>query len=151
MPECQGAPCSKQGQYLKFKWLQKESIPQPISLQTKAQPFNPVRNKKYIYRFHANTFQFSILLSNNGVREQWERVPSLLWSFFYGKCHSKSTWSQLCSKFFLNNYKAPWRWNLKDTLQLKILRTWINIGLEPASLHLAYYCMLLFLSNKPSF
>ena len=36
----------------------------------------------------------------------------------------------------------------KDTLQLKILRTWINIGVKPLPRHLTYYCMFLFLSNK---
>ena len=40
---------------------------------------------------------------------------------------------------------------LKDTLQLKILQTRINIGVELAQIHLTYYCMLLFLWNKPSF
>ena len=29
--ECQGTPCSKQTPYLKFKWLQQESNPQPLS------------------------------------------------------------------------------------------------------------------------
>ena len=38
-----------------------------------------------------------------------------------------------------------------DTLQFKILWTWINISVEPATRHLTYYCMFLFLSNKPSF
>ena len=33
LPECQGIPCSKQVQYLKFKWLQRDSNPpQPLSL-----------------------------------------------------------------------------------------------------------------------
>ena len=40
----------------------------------------------------------------------------------------KVTWFQLCSKFFLNNYEAHWQRYLKDTLQLKISRTWININ-----------------------
>ena len=39
----------------------------------------------------------------------------------------KVTWFQLCSKFFLNNYEAHWQRHLKYTLQMKILRTWINI------------------------
>ena len=34
---------------------------------------------------------------------------------------------------------------------LKLLRTWINIRVDSAPVHLTYYCMLLFLSNKPSF
>ena len=31
MPECQGTLCSKQFQYFKFKWLQGDSNPQPVS------------------------------------------------------------------------------------------------------------------------
>ena len=31
LPECQGTPCSKQVQYLKFQWLQRDSNPQPLS------------------------------------------------------------------------------------------------------------------------
>ena len=30
-PECQGTPCSKQVQNLKFKWLQRDSNPEPLS------------------------------------------------------------------------------------------------------------------------
>ena len=29
LPECQGTPCSKQVPYLKFKWQQRDSNPQP--------------------------------------------------------------------------------------------------------------------------
>ena len=29
--ECQGTPCSRQASYLKFKWLQQDSNPQPLS------------------------------------------------------------------------------------------------------------------------
>ena len=31
LPECQGTPCSKQARYLKFKWLQRDLTPQPLS------------------------------------------------------------------------------------------------------------------------
>ena len=97
-------------------------------------------------------FQFYFLCKNNGKREQLhENDFRRSYGNFFWRCHSESTWSQLCSKFFLNNYEAPWQRHLKDTFQLKILRTWINIGVEPAKRHLTYYCMLLFLSNKPNF
>ena len=52
---------------------------------------------------------------------------------------------------FKGNYEAIWQRHLKDTLQLKILRTWINIGVELAPIHLIYYFTFLFLSNKPTF
>ena len=31
LPECQGTPCLKQVPYLKFKWQQRDSNPQPLS------------------------------------------------------------------------------------------------------------------------
>ena len=34
LPECQGTPCSKQAPYLKFKWQQRDSHPQPLSSLT---------------------------------------------------------------------------------------------------------------------
>ena len=37
--ECQGTPCSKQVQYLNFKWLQLELNPQSLSSKTNTQPF----------------------------------------------------------------------------------------------------------------
>ena len=40
LPECQGTPCPKQVQYLKFKWLQWDSNPQTLSSQTNAQPLS---------------------------------------------------------------------------------------------------------------
>ena len=81
-----------------------------------------------------------------------ERLMLLLWWIFFRKCRSASTWwSQLCSKFFLNNYKTPWQWHMKDTLQLKILPIWINVGVDPVPRHVTYCSMLFFLSSKPSF
>ena len=35
LPEFQGTPCSKQAPYLKFKWQQRDSNPQPLSSQTR--------------------------------------------------------------------------------------------------------------------
>ena len=96
---------------------------------------------RMIWRCHA-ILAFSV---------EWERLPALLWYFFFRKCPSKSTWSELCSKFFLNNYKKTWQKHLKDTIQLKILRTWIIIRVKPVQRHLTYNCILLFLPNKLSF
>ena len=97
-------------------------------------------------------FHFYFLFRNNGKREQLDGNG---FCRCYGNCFQKvSFWKYLitsiCSRFFLNNYEAPWQQDLKDTLQLKILRTWINMGVEPATRHLAHYYMLLFLSNKRS-
>ena len=35
LPECQGTPCSKLAPYLKFKWQQRDSNPQPLRSQAK--------------------------------------------------------------------------------------------------------------------
>ena len=100
-----------------------------------------------ILRFHFFLFLETTVRENN-----WMRTTSVtVMVFFFRKTHSQSNWSQLYSKFFLKNYEAPWQLHLKDILQLKILWTWINIDVEPASKRLTYYCMLLFLSNMPSF
>ena len=40
MPECQETPCSKKASYLKIKWLQRDSNPQPLSSSTNTQPFS---------------------------------------------------------------------------------------------------------------
>ena len=40
LPECQGTPCSKQAPYLKFKWQQRDSNPQPLRLKTNTQIFS---------------------------------------------------------------------------------------------------------------
>ena len=37
LPESQGTPCSIQAPYLTFKWLQRDSNPQPLSSETNAQ------------------------------------------------------------------------------------------------------------------
>ena len=42
LPECQGTPFLKQVQYMKFKWLQWDSNPQPLSSQMNTQPFGQI-------------------------------------------------------------------------------------------------------------
>ena len=37
---CQRTPYSKEAQYLKSKWQQRDSNPQPLSLKTNTQPFS---------------------------------------------------------------------------------------------------------------
>ena len=113
------------------------------------------------------------------VREQLDESN---FHHYYG-IFSESTILNLLdhiSKFFRNNYETLWQRHLKDTLQLKILRRWINIRtnyflskfLETkmdesawkiihtiiracsskniAPRHFTYYCMLPFFSNKHS-
>ena len=97
-----------------------------------------------IWRCHTILcFHFYFVFRSNGIREQLYH-KDFCWC--YGENHFASTWSQLCSMFSLNNYKTPWQCHIKDTLQLKILPTWINVGVELALRHLIYcnFCRNLF-------
>ena len=85
-----------------------------------------------IWRYHGILYiHFYFLFRNNVWREQLDKnnfchCYSFFFFFFFWKCYSESTWLQLCSEFFLNNYEALWQQHLRDTLQLKILRTWMS-------------------------
>ena len=68
-----------------------------------------------------SVFSFLFFLFRNKViREQLDKSDfrRCCGNFFFRKCHSKSIWSQLCSKFFINNYenldngiwKTPYNW-----------------------------------------
>ena len=66
------------------------------------------------------------LFRNNVIREQLNENDFRRCYVFSRKYHSKSTWSQLCSKFFINNHGSTWQQHLKDTLQLNILWTSVS-------------------------
>ena len=93
-----------------------------------------------IWRCHGiPCFHFIFCLETTVKENNWMGTTSVaVVVTFLRSCHSESTWSQPCSKFFLNNYEAPWQRHLKDTLQLKILRTWI-------------YALRFFRNNKSNF
>ena len=88
-------------------------------------------------------------------RKQWDGNDFCRCYRCYGNIFSKVSFRKYLVtamfKVLSQNYEAPWQRHLKNTLQLKILRTWTNIGVESATRNLTYNCMLLFLSNKPSF
>ena len=135
-----------------------------------------------IWRYHdILCFHIYFLFRTNGKwATRWKRLPSLLW-YFFRKYHSETTWSSHVQSSFatITRHFDNGIWN--DTLQLKILRTWITIWTDfslskylqtkigedawthiiytiiracssknIAPRHFTYYCMLLFLSNKPS-
>ena len=87
-----------------------------------------------IWRYHGILcIHLYFLFRNNVWREQLDKNNFChcysffyLFIYFFWKCYSESTWLQLRSEFFLNNYEALWQQHLKDTLQLKILRTWMS-------------------------
>ena len=97
-------------------------------------------------------FHFYFLFRNNGIREQLDKNDFCrCCGNFFSKVSFRKYLITAMFKVLFNNYETRWQWHLRDTLQLKILRTWIIIGVEPAPRHLIYYSMLLFLSSKPSF
>ena len=73
-------------------------------------------------------FIFIFCLEPNGKKEDMDENN---FRHCYGKFFEiailKVTWSQLNSKFFPTTYAAQWQWHLINTLQLKVLWTWINI------------------------
>ena len=92
-----------------------------------------------IWRCHGILcFHFYFLFRNNGKWEQFNendlRHCYGIYLFIFESVILKflDHRSRLGWKFFLNNYEASWQQHLKDALQLKILQTWINIGVEPA-------------------
>ena len=44
LPECKGTLCSKQTRYLKFKWLQRDSNPQPLRV--------PLQSLSFLFLLH---------------------------------------------------------------------------------------------------
>ena len=69
-------------------------------------------------------FFFFFLFRSNGKNEHLDENDFRHgYGNYFKSAVLKVTWFQLCSKFFLRNYKAPWQRYLKYTLQLKILRT----------------------------
>ena len=124
---------------------------------------------------------FYFLFRANGKRTAgWERLPLLLWYFFRKNILKLLDHSYIQRTFAtIRRHFGNGIW--RDALQSKILRTWMSIGtnyflnkfLETkidkrarkinyiiiracsskniAARHFTYYCMLLSLSNKPSF
>ena len=73
-------------------------------------------------------FIFYFLFRSNGKKEHLDESNFRHgYDNFFKSAVLKVTWFQLCSTTFLDNYEAHWQRHLKDILQLKILRTWINI------------------------
>ena len=120
-------------------------------------------------------FLFHFVFRANGKRTtKWKQSPSLLW-YFFRMCHCETTWSSYVhsSSATIARHFENGIWN--DTLQLKILRTWITIwtnffswvnilkrksakiiiytiiracsSKNIAPRHFTYYCMLFFLSQ----
>ena len=59
--------------------------------------------------------------------------------FFFQKYHFESTWPQWCSKFFINNYEAPW---LTTALERHpATEDFMDIGVKPAPRHFTCYCI----------
>ena len=76
--------------------------------------------------FHV--FIFIFLFRSNGKSNIWIRTIIVT---VMGIISKMPFWKLLDISFkFLNNYEASWQRHLKDTLQLKTLRTWINVRIN---------------------
>ena len=83
-----------------------------------------------VWRFHCILcFHFYFLFRTDAKKEHM--VESNLHhgsGNYFGSTILKATWYQLFLKYFLNNFETYcWQQHLKGTVELKILRTWINI------------------------
>ena len=87
-----------------------------------------------IWRCHAiPCFHFYFLFRNNGKRNKLDEND---FRFCYMVIFLKVSFRKYLITAIFSNYKATWQRHLKDTFQLKILRIWINIDVEPATKHL---------------
>ena len=76
--------------------------------------------------FCVSIFIFCLELT---VREQLDENDFRHYYGIFLKYHSETIWSttQLCSKFFHNNYKTLWQRHLEQYISVENLRTWITI------------------------
>ena len=89
-----------------------------------------------MWRCHAiPCFHFYFLFRNNGKRNKLDEND---FRFCYMVIFLKVSFRKYLITAIFSNYKATWQRHLKDTFQLKILRIWINIDVEPATKHLTY-------------
>ena len=87
-----------------------------------------------MWRCHAiPCFHFYFLFRNNGKRNKLDEND---FRFCYMVIFLKVSFRKYLITAIFSNYKATWQRHLKDTFQLKILRIWINIDVEPATKHL---------------
>ena len=89
-----------------------------------------------MWRCHAiPCFHFYFLFRNNGKRNKLDGNDFRL---CYMVIFLKVSFRKYLITAMFSNYKETWQRHLKDTFQLKILRIWINIDVEPATKHLTY-------------
>ena len=89
-----------------------------------------------MWRCHAiPCFHFYFLFRINGKRNKLDEND---FRFCYMVIFLKVSFRKYLITAIFSNYKATWQRHLKDTFQLKILRIWINIDVEPATKHLTY-------------
>ena len=89
-----------------------------------------------MWRCHAiPCFHFYFLFRNNGKRNKLDGNDFRL---CYMVIFLKVSFRKYLITAMFSNYKETWQRHLKDSFQLKILRIWINIDVEPATKHLTY-------------
>ena len=97
-------------------------------------------------------FSFLFFVKNNGIREQLYQND---FCCYCGEISFESVIPQVLDHSYVQSFFSTITRHFDNgiwkTLHLKILPTWINVGVEPAPRHLTYCSMLFFPSNKPSF
>ena len=80
LPECQGTPCSKQTRYLTFKFQQRDSNPQPLSLKVNTQPFSQTGQTIELWCGYLSVrciWQYVIIMSRTSFRVNVHSIVSL--------------------------------------------------------------------------
>ena len=95
-----------------------------------------------------SVFSFLFLFRNNVIREQLDENDCRCCYVFFPKVSFEK---YLMTAMFKVLYQQLWGNLTTAFVRHLIAEYFMDIGVKLAPRHLTYYCMLLFLSNKPSF
>ena len=106
LPECQRTPCSKQSRILKFMWLQLDSNPQPLSLQTNTQPLTELCcGSSFKFRFCAS-FEQGVPWHSGNYR-LWIHSETCMWHD--KNIHSNASYRQVLTTQF-SHWASFFKW-----------------------------------------
>ena len=102
----------------------------------------------YAYAMVFCVFIFIFMFRSNVIRSiRSKQLPSLSW-FFFSKVSFRK---YLITTMFKVLYQQFWSTLTAAFERHLTTEDFMDIRVKPAPTHLTYYCMLLFISNKPSF
>ena len=87
-------------------------------------------------------FCLETLQENNWIKNNFCRC--------YGNSFSKVPFQKYLKAVYVQSFFSKITRHLDNGIW-RVLRTWVNMGVEPATTYLNVYCMLHFLWNNPSF